>query len=307
MSRSRAWMYTINNFASEYEPFDFLPDNSFSVWQHEVGESGTPHLQGYIELSESKPLQYLKKLHSTAHWEIRRGTQKQAIDYCIKDDSYADGPWCYGSCKEQGSRNDINSLRKMMQEGADIEEVKDADFGTYVKYKRAFDSEYQLICTENAKRRKLDSYEDCIWKPWQSRILDILNGPVDSRKVYWIYETEGNVGKSYLAQYLVCNGAYLCTGGKVQDIQYSYQGQNIVVMDLSRTKAEHMDHLYEMVERWKDGSFLSTKYESVMKVFDVPHVLVFANFAPEREKLSSDRWHVSRIENDDLRYVPNNY
>lgn len=37
---------------------------------------------------------------------------------------------------------------------------------------------------------------------------------------------------------------------------------------------------------------VSTKYESTTFFFNKPIVLVFANFKPDRSKLSSDRWNV---------------
>lgn len=52
---------------------------------------------------------------------------------------------------------------------------------------------------------------------------------------------------------------------------------------------------YEALEAIKDGIFFSTKYESGMVVFDSPHVVVFANFPPDRTQLSADRWRITNI------------
>ncbi len=67
--------------------------------------------------------------------------------------------------------------------------------------------------------------------------------------------------------------------------------------DISRAAAEHSDHLYSMAEKLKNGFYLSTKYESVMKVFRPPHVLFFSNFHPDENKWSRDRVQLWDLDN----------
>ncbi len=54
----------------------------------EIGESGTPHLQGYIEFKKQIYLTGLKKLNDHAHWEAARGDRQQNINYCSKDGNF---------------------------------------------------------------------------------------------------------------------------------------------------------------------------------------------------------------------------
>jgi hypothetical protein len=81
------------------------------------------------------------------------------------------------------------------------------------------------------------------------------------------------------------HNAFIVSGGKVADIAHAYDEQPIVVFELPRTMADHCDHVYSMIEKFKDGCIFSGKYESRTKVFDAPHVVVFANLCPIRQSL----------------------
>lgn len=137
-------------------------------------------------------------------------------------------------------------------------------------------------------------------RTWQRVIDDILNGPVNDRAIYWLHESIGGVGKTAYCKYLAANRGALVLGGKSADIKHgvaSWLGRNrplpIVVFHFTRTLEDYIS--YEAIEAVKDGIFFSGKYESGMVVFNSPHILVLANFAPKQEKLSADRWRIGGI------------
>lgn len=58
----------------------------------EVGDSGTPHLQGYVEWNKQTDFTVLKKINAAIHWEPAKGTREQNVKYCSKDGDYE----CFG-------------------------------------------------------------------------------------------------------------------------------------------------------------------------------------------------------------------
>ena len=85
MSRSRNWVFTLNNYNDDEEAHIQSAECKYLVYGREVGESGTPHLQGYVAFVNAVKLGTLKqKISPRAHFEVARSFQ-EAIDYCKKD------------------------------------------------------------------------------------------------------------------------------------------------------------------------------------------------------------------------------
>lgn len=107
--------FTINNYKpSDCDKLKELKCD-YIVFGKEVGASGTPHLQGYIEFKGGKRFSTLKKMFPTMHIEPRKGTAKQASDYCKKDD-----PNFYenGEISNQGTRTDLTAIKDEIMSGS---------------------------------------------------------------------------------------------------------------------------------------------------------------------------------------------
>jgi len=131
--------------------------------------------------------------------------------------------------------------------------------------------------------------------PWMETALEILEGPIDKRTIYWFWDREGGVMKSQFCKWgLITKGWSVQRGGALKDIAYSLpEDPKIVLFDFPRNCQEHIN--YSALEEVKDGMIFSAKYESKMKVFNSPHVMCFANYPPVKDMLSQDRWYIRRI------------
>lgn len=84
-SLCRSWCYTLFDYKdSHIETLKSL-DCRRHVCGCEETKEGKPHLQGYIRFEKPQRLSFLKKYMPKAHLEPRRGSEKQAADYCKKE------------------------------------------------------------------------------------------------------------------------------------------------------------------------------------------------------------------------------
>ncbi len=92
VSRGRCWCFTVNNYNDDdlgaLRRLQSDTEVRYVVAQQELSESGTNHLQGYVEFFRPRRLGLVRKLISPrVHWEKRCGTQADAIAYCKKVDT----------------------------------------------------------------------------------------------------------------------------------------------------------------------------------------------------------------------------
>lgn len=290
----RAFCFTINNPQSD--TIDFPDYIRYAVWQKE--KVTTEHIQGYAESTKPLKLAGIKKWLPTAHVEPRLGTRDQARDYCMKEESRIAGPWEHGTFStEQGKRSDIAAARDLIMAGASKRKILDEMPEVLAKYPKFVDLCLKESAADQVSKTTLE-------KPykWQQDVLDMLKAPADPRQIIWIYDSKGARGKTYLAKYIVGEfGAYYCRGGKTADIAYSYNYEKIVLFDYTRDYEEYVN--YGVLEMFKDGMVVSSKYESTLKMTNPPHVVVFSNFEPDRSKMSADRWYVINL-NPQLGGIP---
>lgn len=241
-----SWCFTLNNYTDEdlgamVPKFQGLARKYY--FAKEVGESGTPHLQGTIHFKKKvRPVSL--GLNPGIHWEKRKGTWEQAVAYCQKEDGQK---YCFGF-------KPLRPLKKLP-------------------------TEVMLF-------------------PWQQTVLDMVQAEPDDRSIVWIHEKIGAVGKTTFMKHLMRFEAAIPLEGKKADMLYIAQQNesDLYIMDLERSMEQFVS--YASMEKVKNGAYMCGKYEGGIVDRNCPHFIVFANFAPEREKLSLDRWKVFTISED---------
>jgi len=123
------WTATYNN--PTYNTIREFAENMISsgkikgfVGQEEVGANGTPHYQFYTEFKAQTHMTGVKKAAgvNSLHLEKSKGSKKQNIAYCTKEDTRAEGtePFLWGTCADeragQGARNDIDAFARAVVE-----------------------------------------------------------------------------------------------------------------------------------------------------------------------------------------------
>lgn len=250
ISPSKHWFLTLNNYTTQSIDF-FCADSSIEryVFQEEMSESGTPHLQGHFEFKKKvRPVGHFTGTPcSGGHWEKTK-SRRAAITYCSKCDT----------------RNGQT-------------------------YTKGF--------PKNAFRQIKVLTKDQLYF-WQKDVLFIAESEPDDRTINWIWEAEGNRGKSAMVKYLVVNHHAMIISGKSADIKYQIATAelppDIIIYDVPRAKRNRVN--YAALEQIKDGLFASTKYESKMVLIPDVHIFVFANFEPILDDtVSKDRWNIIEI------------
>jgi len=80
----RNYVFTLNNFTTEQVAhLKGVTNVKYVGWAEEIGDSGTPHLQGLICTNRAQSMAALNKAYfsNKAHLEVKRGTFKEARDY----------------------------------------------------------------------------------------------------------------------------------------------------------------------------------------------------------------------------------
>lgn len=158
--RARAWTWTLNNYQSdELETLLRVGQNlekniKYMCWGHEVGEEGTPHLQGFVYFTNARSMRAVKNILGSLrfHLEKSRGTPQENKLYCQKMDprSIENGVEPneifheFGDLPQQGRRGDLEEVKEELDAGMTLDVVATNYFPLWIRYRQSFEAYLQL-------------------------------------------------------------------------------------------------------------------------------------------------------------------
>lgn len=230
-----------------FQPLQEWSSCSYAVYQLERSLTGTIHLQAYAEFTSSVKLATLQGLPGLGggHFERRRGTAKQAADYCKKEDSRILGYWEFGTLSAQGKRSDLEAVKKFIDANPDFEELDLADshFGQWVRYGPRF-MEY------NRLRKKKRNY------PME---IEVLYGPTGTGKTRYAFETYPD--------------AYFQPPGKWWP---DYEGQETVIIDEMYGSRFPLGFFLQLTDRYP----LKVEVKGGTREFTSKRIVFTSNYHP---------------------------
>lgn len=263
-------------------------------------DAGTAHLQCAFITKTRKTFASMKKIFGSPHLAAQRKPYLANFRYCNKEDK---SPFIHGPLPTTkiiaGTRTDQELAREFILTATSWRDVMlNADIGAYVAGHLAWARALYQVRPNQSVELPIRLYN------WQSLLVEELKMAPHPRKIIWFYDAIGNHGKSTLANVLCNKYNAVELPNKSADAAYMYDRQPIILWDFSRTVHERVQ--YGLIEQFKNGRITNTKYESHSKVFPTPHIIVFANFEPDRNAWSQDRYDVREYYDMDFA-DPENY
>lgn len=180
---SRGWCFTLNNYTNaELCQLDEDLGVRYLIYGLEKAPTtGTPHLQGYIEVDRPVRMSYLKKLPGLqrAAMFMRRGTRDQARAYCQKEGEWVEfGDWHAGG---QGARTELRELMEAVKrEPTKVLEHMESNPECYSRHQR-FIEKYTTVLEKETTRefRKVE--------------VTVLHGDAGTGKTRAAFEADPNL------------------------------------------------------------------------------------------------------------------
>lgn len=278
-NRVRSWCLTLNNPTQEdWERLRGLNPRYFkcAIFAQEVGESGTPHIQGFMQFVNARTLTAVKKMISNkCHLEVARGTPYEAYNYCMKEDG------------------------EIITIGDEPSEVELSDWERILIAVENGESDLDIIRKWPAIAMRCQSaiakyraIHQASVVQWREVHVEYIWGPTGTGKTRGVlYDADGNYNQD----------VYRATNAKNPFDMYN--GESTIVFEEFRSQFTCRDML-----NWIDGHpvMLPARYADRMAQFTKVFILSNWDFARQYEsvKTSSPETHAAWVRRiNDVRFV----
>lgn len=302
MAQSVKWCFTLNNWTTaEYESLSAVfPQCLYLIFGKEVGRGtperpeGTPHLQGFILFATNQRFNAVRRLLGhRCHVEVARGTPLEAAKYCEKEEDFVEFGDYDRTPPNPGRRTDWERFAAWIPEQAsrpsayDLARTWPSLYGRYAAGCLHFvDLLYPVPPLVTGDLR-----------PWQQDLATALTEEADDRRIHFVVDPVGRIGKSWFLKWFLGQHPQECQRlsiGKRDDLAFAIDpSKRYFLFDIPRTTGEHLQ--YSVLEQLKDQMIFSPKYHSINKILPHKvHVVVFMNEEPDRTKMTPDRFNIIR-------------
>lgn len=288
------WCFTYNNYTEDdVARLESLGGNlersglRYLVFGREVGESGTPHLQGYCIFTSRRRLRSLRELiGERGHFEVSRGTPQQASDYCKKERNFIE----FGSIptrRTAPSITDFCDWVRVLNDFPTERQIANQFPNLWIRYNtRLVDLAVQI--------RPRVQLEEGALLPWQQELFDQLLEQPDDRTITFVVDQAGGMGKTWFCRYCFSRmeNVQLLSVDKKENLALAIDiTKSVFLFNVARGGMEYIQ--YQFLENLKDRLVFSGKYYSQMKILlNKCHVIILCNEQPDMEKMTGDRYRI---------------
>lgn len=183
--KARNFCFTTNN-PGDYRP-EFSDKMNYLIYQLEEGESGTPHLQGYVQFKTQHRITGVIKIILNSHISVARGTPEENKTYCTKEPRL-DGPWEYGTQTTQGKRTDLDGAIEIIRNAKrPLEEIMEQAPQVYVKYPQGMKD----LCNYHVEKRTRGEFRNVkVYVHWGTTGTGKTRTAVESNPDHYIIRNE---------------------------------------------------------------------------------------------------------------------
>lgn len=220
----------------------------YAIFAQEVGEKGTPHIQGFVHFKNAKTLTATKKFLGSerVHLEISKGTDYENRQYCIKEGMFFE---IGEEPMEHGPIDAWEDILEMIEGGFNNRQIVRKYPGIAIR-------------CQSAIEKYRTEYEWAEMRAWRDVEVEYIAGPTGCGKTRQaLYNDDGTVNTD----------VYRCTNAK--NPFDKYDGEGTIVFEEFRSQFTCRDML-----NWVDGHplLLPARYADRMAKFT--KVIILSNW-----------------------------